>query len=143
LAKFFGSKLFKETDLMKKQALCVVAGCLLASLGIFSSISTAANPPLPKGVTEAMVTQGGTMYKSQTCVACHGATGAGTPLGPDLTDNKWIWSDGGYPGIVKTIKEGVPKPKQFQTPMPPMGGAQLTPDQVSALAAYIWSLSHH
>jgi hypothetical protein len=26
--------------------------------------------------------------------------------------------------------------------MPPMGGAQLTPDQVSALAAYVWSLSH-
>jgi hypothetical protein len=23
-----------------------------------------------------------------------------------------------------------------------MGGAQLTPDQVSALAAYIWGLSH-
>jgi hypothetical protein len=26
--------------------------------------------------------------------------------------------------------------------MPPMGGAQLTPDQVSAVAAYIWGLSH-
>jgi mono/diheme cytochrome c family protein len=26
--------------------------------------------------------------------------------------------------------------------MPPMGGSQLTPDQVSAVAAYIWALSH-
>jgi mono/diheme cytochrome c family protein len=26
--------------------------------------------------------------------------------------------------------------------MPPMGGAQITPDQVSAVAAYIWALSH-
>jgi len=26
--------------------------------------------------------------------------------------------------------------------MPPMGGAPLTSDQVSALAAYIWGLSH-
>jgi mono/diheme cytochrome c family protein len=26
--------------------------------------------------------------------------------------------------------------------MPAMGGAQLTPEQVSALAAYVWSLSH-
>jgi hypothetical protein len=26
--------------------------------------------------------------------------------------------------------------------MPPMGGAQLTPEQVNAVAAYIWSLSH-
>jgi len=26
--------------------------------------------------------------------------------------------------------------------MPPMGGAQLTPEQVSALAAYVWAISH-
>jgi mono/diheme cytochrome c family protein len=26
--------------------------------------------------------------------------------------------------------------------MPPMGGAQLTPEQTKALAAYVWSLSH-
>jgi len=26
--------------------------------------------------------------------------------------------------------------------MPAMGGAQLTPDQVAALAAYVWGLSH-
>jgi len=33
-------------------------------------------------------------------------------------------------------------PKEYRSPMPPMGGAQLTPDQLSALAAYVWSLSH-
>ena len=26
--------------------------------------------------------------------------------------------------------------------MPAMGGAELTPEQVSALAAYVWALSH-
>jgi mono/diheme cytochrome c family protein len=26
--------------------------------------------------------------------------------------------------------------------MPPKGGAQLTPEQVSAVAAYVWGLSH-
>lgn len=26
--------------------------------------------------------------------------------------------------------------------MPPMGGAQLSPSEVSALAAYIWALNH-
>jgi hypothetical protein len=35
---------------------------------------------------------------------------------------------------------GVPQPKDYRSPMPPMGGAQLTPDQVSAVAAYVWSL---
>jgi mono/diheme cytochrome c family protein len=51
-------------------------------------------------------------------------------------------NDGSYAGIAKTITEGVSQPKEYRSPMPPMGGAQLTPDQVSALAAYVWSFSH-
>jgi hypothetical protein len=62
-------------------------------------------------------------------------------LGPDLTDKKWLWSDGSYAGIAKTITDGVMQPKQYRSPMPPLGGAQLTADQVSALAAYVWGLS--
>ena len=63
-------------------------------------------------------------------------------LGPDLTGKKWLWSDGSYAGIAKTITDGVSQPKQFRSPMPPMGGAQLSADQVSAVAAYVWSISH-
>jgi mono/diheme cytochrome c family protein len=63
-------------------------------------------------------------------------------LGPNLTDKVWLWGDGSYAAIAKTIAAGVPQPKQYRSPMPPMGGAQLTADQVSALAAYIWGLSH-
>jgi len=77
------------------------------------------------------------------CAGCHGASAKGTPLGPDLTANKWLWSDGSYSGITKTITDGVQQPKQYRSPMPPMGGAQLTPDQLSAVAAYVWALSHH
>jgi mono/diheme cytochrome c family protein len=75
-----------------------------------------------------------------TCTGCHGAAGTGTPLGPNLTNGKWLWSDGSYAGIAKTITTGVAQPKDYRAPMPPMGGAQLTPDQVSAVAAYVWSL---
>jgi mono/diheme cytochrome c family protein len=53
-----------------------------------------------------------------------------------------LWSDGSYAGIKKTITDGVPQPKQYRSPMPAMGGAQLTPEQVSAVAAYVYSLSH-
>jgi hypothetical protein len=45
-------------------------------------------------------------------------------------------------GILKIITEGVPKPKQYRSPMPPMGGAQLSDTQASAVAAYVWGLSH-
>jgi mono/diheme cytochrome c family protein len=40
------------------------------------------------------------------------------------------------------ITDGVPQPKKYRSPMPPKGGSQLTADQVSALAAYVWGLSH-
>jgi len=68
------------------------------------------------------------------------AAGTGTPLGPKLTHGKWLWSDGSYAGIAKTITTGVLQPKEYRSPMPPMGGAQLAPDQVSAVAAYVWGL---
>jgi mono/diheme cytochrome c family protein len=59
-----------------------------------------------------------------------------------LTDKTWLWSDGSYAGIAKTIADGVMQPKQFRNPMPPKGGAALSTEQVSAVAAYVWALSH-
>jgi glucose/arabinose dehydrogenase/mono/diheme cytochrome c family protein len=106
-----------------------------------------ASPHVPAGATPEMVALGDRIYHGQVggaaCAGCHGSGGAGTPLGPDLTDNKWLWSDGSYTGIAKTITAGVMQPKEYRSPMPPMGGAQLTDQQVSALAAYVWSLSQH
>jgi glucose/arabinose dehydrogenase/mono/diheme cytochrome c family protein len=104
------------------------------------------NLPVPKGATREMVALGQRIFRGQVggaaCTGCHGDSGEGTPLAPALTGKKWLWSDGSYAGIAKTITEGVPQPKEYRSPMPPMGGAQLTPDQVSALAAYVWSFSH-
>jgi mono/diheme cytochrome c family protein len=77
--------------------------------------------PVAAGATKAMLALGDRIYHGQvggaTCTGCHGA-------------------------IAKTITTGVPQPKQYRSPMPPMGGAQLSSDQVSAVAAYIWGLSH-
>jgi glucose/arabinose dehydrogenase/mono/diheme cytochrome c family protein len=105
-----------------------------------------ASLPVPNGATKEMVALGDRIYHGQvggaTCAGCHGAAGTGTTLGPNLTDTEWLWSDGSYRAIAKTITTGVPEPKQYRSPMPPMGGAQLTPDQVSAVAAYVWALSH-
>jgi mono/diheme cytochrome c family protein len=108
--------------------------------------AVAASLPVAAGATREMVALGDRIYHGQvggaTCTGCHGANAMGTPLGPDLTSSHWLWGDGSYPAIAKIITNGVPQPKQYRSPMPPMGGAQLTPDQVSALAAYIWGLSH-
>ena len=92
-----------------------------------------------------MVALGDRIYHGQeaggTCAGCHGANATGSPQGPSLTSGKWLWSDGSYAGILKVITDGVPQPKQFRSPMPAMGGSQLTAEQASALAAYVWGLS--
>ncbi len=77
-----------------------------------------------------------------TCTACHGQDAKGTAVAPDLTDQQWLNGDGSYDFVVSTVTTGVPKPKQHPAPMPPKGGAQLTDDQVKAVAAYVYSLSH-
>lgn len=101
---------------------------------------------VPKGATPEMVKLGARVYSGQVggaaCTGCHGDHGQGSPLGPALTAHQWLWSDGSYAGIQKTITEGVPQPKKYRSPMPAMGGAQLSADQVKALAAYVYSISH-
>ncbi|HKT59509.1 MAG TPA: c-type cytochrome [Gemmatimonadales bacterium] len=118
--------------------------------GESASGTTALPPPPPvpssaKGVTAAMLAQGDSVFHGMaggaTCVGCHGADAKGTPLGPDLTDNQWLWSNGSLTGIQATIAKGVPAPKQHTGVMPPMGGAQLTQAQLHAVAAYVFALS--
>ena len=86
-----------------------------------------ASPPVPPGATAEMVALGDRdLPRPSRRSIVHRLpwrSGTGTPLGPDLTDKNWLWSDGSYAGIAKTITEGVMQPKQYRSPMPSMGGA--------------------
>ncbi len=110
-----------------------------------AGVPDTASLPVPEGATKEMVALGDRIYHGQvagaTCTGCHGSSGSGTPLGPNLTANRWLWSDGTYTGIAAAIRVGVAHPKNYRAPMPPMGGAQLTAEQVTAVAAYVWALS--
>jgi mono/diheme cytochrome c family protein len=75
-----------------------------------------------------------------TCYVCHGQDAHGSAVGPNLTDGEWLHNDGTLAGITGTITGGVPKPTKAPAPMPPMGGASLSPDQVKAVATYVHSL---
>jgi glucose/arabinose dehydrogenase len=97
---------------------------------------------VPKGATAAMVATGARLYRGNPCIGCHGDSGQGTTLGPALNTKEFMWSDGSWDGIAKTITEGVQQPKKYRSPMPAMGGAQLTPLEVKEIAAYVWSISH-
>lgn len=96
---------------------------------------------LPAGVTQAMVDEGQQAYGT-VCSACHGANGVGSPAAPALNDNAWINVTGQYPEIVQVITNGVPNPKEHAGAMPPKGGGNFDDQQIRALAAYVYALSH-
>jgi mono/diheme cytochrome c family protein len=97
---------------------------------------------LPTGVTQDMVAAGETVFGSTgNCFTCHGMGGTGSPIGPPLNDAEWMHIDGSYEAIMQIVRAGVPQPQQYPAPMPAMGGAQLTDDQIRDLAAYVYTLS--
>jgi cbb3-type cytochrome c oxidase subunit III len=97
----------------------------------------------PDAVTAAAVAQGDSIFHSKgNCYACHGANAQGA-VGPNLTDAEWIHSDGSYDAIVKQVTNGVTKEESKSgIPMPAKGGSSITDDEVKAVAAYVYSLSH-
>jgi mono/diheme cytochrome c family protein len=116
-------------------------GLLLAFGAVLGARPAAAQAPA--GVTPAAITLGDSLFHSKgNCYACHGATAQGA-VGPNLTDAEWLHSDGSYDAIVKQITTGVTaEESKSKIPMPPKGGSQITDDEVKAVAAYVYSLSH-
>lgn len=106
---------------------------------------TPATPLAATPGADPKVTLGWRLYAGEianaSCSGCHGADGEGTPVGPSLVDAEWLWSKGDITGIRRSIADGVPKPKRFPAPMPPMGGVELSAAQIDAIAAYLASVS--
>jgi mono/diheme cytochrome c family protein len=99
----------------------------------------------PGAVTPQLIALGDSIFKGTAaggiCFTCHGPDAKGTTLAPDLTDATWINGDGSLQFIASTVRQGVTQPKQFPAPMPPFGQA-LTAEQVNAVSAYVYSLTH-
>ncbi|HSJ15215.1 MAG TPA: cytochrome c [Longimicrobiales bacterium] len=102
-----------------------------------------ANVALPEGVTPEMVAAGQQVFNGTICFTCHGMNGTGGPLAPALNDQNWLnIPDGSFENIMNVIRQGVATPKEYPAPMPPMGGVQLDDEQLRAVSAYVYSLSH-
>jgi mono/diheme cytochrome c family protein len=99
----------------------------------------------PPGTTRDQVALGNRIFHGEaasgTCGGCHGSDGRGSPVGADLVEGAWLWSDGSLDGIAKTITTGVAKPKNVGGAMPPYGGTALKPDELKAVAAYVYAIS--
>lgn len=98
---------------------------------------------LAPGVTQAQFDQGEALFAGRGgCQACHGQGGSGGMLGPNLTDDQWLHvAAPDVPALASVIRAGVADPVEYPGPMPAMGGASLTEEQIEALAGYVASLS--
>ena len=116
-------------------------GLLLAFAAVLGARPAVAQAPA--AVTAAAIAKGDSIFHTKgNCYACHGANAQGA-VGPNLTDAEWIHSDGSYDGIVKQINEGVAQAQSKSgIPMPAKGGATISDDEVKAVAAYVYSVSH-
>ncbi|MBI5234768.1 MAG: cytochrome c [Deltaproteobacteria bacterium] len=83
---------------------------------------------------------GAAIYKTK-CVACHGAAGVGTPMGPAHAGNEFIKKSKPeeIASVIKNGREGAAKKyKQFAMAMPKQ---VLADDEVKALVEYMKSLN--
>ena len=121
---------------------CGETGEANTDLPMPEALSTALNTgTAPDGVTLESIAEGRTLFNARaTCSACHGVNGKGGQLAPNLADNVWLNSDGSYAGIIEVIESGVLEPREYPGLMLPRGGLGLSDDEVSSLAAFIWSL---
>jgi cbb3-type cytochrome c oxidase subunit III len=94
-------------------------------------------------VTPELIAQGDKIFHGPgNCYACHGSKGEGS-VGPNLTDSEWIHSKGTYEDIVAQVTHGVTKEESKSgIVMPPKGGSTISDEDVKAVAAYVYSLSH-
>ena len=107
---------------------------------------SSASLPVPPGATEAEVELGNRIFHGQaadgTCSGCHGSDARGGPQAPSLVKGHWLIGDGSLNSITEIITNGVPRPRDYEVPMPPKGGALLSDSDVAAVSAYVWSISH-
>ncbi|MBK8004042.1 MAG: c-type cytochrome [Gemmatimonadetes bacterium] len=116
---------------------------LLVALATAFGTATAEAQAVPQGATPAMVERGKEIFTKQgLCYACHGQEGKGL-VGPNLTDATWIHGKGSWEEIIGIVNNGIPKEQaKGGIPMPAKGGSSISDDDVKAVAAYVYSLSH-
>jgi cbb3-type cytochrome c oxidase subunit III len=115
----------------------LLAGLAVAAPRVAMAQDAAAAP------SPELIAKGDSIYhKSGLCYACHGSNAEGA-VGPNLTDAEWIHGDGSLEMIAATVTAGIPKEKaKSGIMMPPKGGSTITDEEVKAVAAYVYSLSH-
>lgn len=118
-------------------------GAVFMATLMFAAPLAAQEVTRPEEITVERVEQGLRLYHTKgACTVCHGELGIGTPDGPELVAGQWKLGPGTYEwlrhitrhaGWGATSREGDPQPMR--------GPTVLDSAEVSAVAAYLWSIS--
>lgn len=115
----------------------------MAALGV--TLAPDAEPSVaPEAGLTAAQDPGQAVFEGKgNCFTCHQKSGQGTPLAPDLTDDAWVNFEERptQEQVEELVRTGIPQPVQHPAPMPPMGGASLTDQEITEVARYVLSLS--
>jgi mono/diheme cytochrome c family protein len=119
---------------------------LIALLLVCGGPAAAQVPPQPRpaGVTDSAIAWGRALFHgSANCSACHGREASGSDVAPPLTGALWLHGPGTYEWLVEQIKSGIPAHHSMSgLAMPMRGWSTMNDDDVRAVAAYVWSITH-
>jgi cytochrome c5 len=101
-------------------------------------------PTMPHGMTPEMLVAGDSIFHGQgRCFACHGQEAEGLPAAGDALTMGLNFAQYQWQAIDSLIANGMPQ-ELTRSPiaMPPRGGkSDLSDQQVSLVAAYVWAIS--
>ncbi len=120
--------------------LAALAAALLAE-----GLEAQVRPELrPAGVTDSAIAWGNALFHgSAGCAGCHGEGGRGGDRGPNITGALWLHGPGTYESLIEWVKHGVPASRTYTgEAMPARGGMPMNDEDVKAVAAYVWAISH-
>ncbi len=104
-----------------------------------TAIDTALLTGMPEGTTVEQLSAGRRAFV--VCTVCHGVEAEGTQLGPSLRDSVWIHIPAEIDSIARIVRTGVSNPREFQIPMPVLGGGDFDEAELEAVATYVYALS--
>jgi mono/diheme cytochrome c family protein len=118
------------------RAMALLLGFLLASHATAPGQERAPQSNVP---SDSLIHRGRRVFEGAAgCHGCHGKDGRGTSAGPDLTDREWLHGSGSLAEIHDRIEGGVSRKESKTGLAMPMGGWEaLSPDDVTAVAAYV------
>lgn len=111
----------------------------LASLALPSRAEGQGQPAM----SDSLIQAGRKVYIGLgQCARCHGDQGQGTEEGVPLVSGSWKLGDGSYDWLVHVIRHaGVSARGRDGERQAMRGPALLFPDEIRAVASYVWSIS--